>query len=392
MEQKLNIFRMRLKQRCNAGVLCVLALFLLVEGRTEEPPEGKYLATADVEEDQGEDQGDSVIQNQPTLRELLSSPPWIKKIVFKRSGNYTTFRTGELNDSDSDVEYPVDLGYEGALQPLGFYLRHLANSNIYLRRITPEKELVFENPKKGSEFIVGESKEHYWSLSPGHSRLSFSYKDPKLGGNPENSRQSLASWQRRILIEFRRFGLEHMGRCDLKWAGRNQFSGISEKLGAISGKIVARDDQERPMQLHYWPDSNLDDVVKVRYKYHTIGTIPRMFAIEGAIKGKPRKVLTNFIEHIEVGIDELNPQGYNPTDFRQNIGPLKGLVVTSNTVRYSVDQRGHWKKVDDSPHSLDDLRDSGNSPSYGWALLVFCLFCLSALVIVEKRRRNKKLG
>ena len=60
MEQNLNNLRSRLRQCSKAGVLCVLALFLLVEGRTEEPPEGKYLATADVEEDQG----GSVIQNQ----------------------------------------------------------------------------------------------------------------------------------------------------------------------------------------------------------------------------------------------------------------------------------------------------------------------------------------
>lgn len=367
--------------RCgNAGVLCVLALFLLVEGRAEEPPEDKNLAIADVEEDQG----DSVIQNQPTLRELLSSPPWIKKIVFKRSGNYTTYRVDKL----TDVEYPVELRYEGALQPSGFYLRHLANSSVYIDEITPEKELIFKNPKKGLEYIVGESMEHYWTLNKGHSGLGFSYKDPKLGGDPGNSRQTLSSWQRRILIELSMFGLEHMGKCDLNWAGRDQFSGMSEKLGAISGKIVARDDQERPTQLNYWPDGNLDDVVRVNYSYHTLGSIPRMFTIEGALNGKPRKVLTNFIEHIELGIDELNPQGYKPTDFRQNFGPLKGLVIESNKVAYRVNQIGQWKQMHYRPPEMPHLPHPGGSRSYGWVLVIFGIFCFSAVVIIGMSRKS----
>ncbi len=65
-----------------------------------------------------------------------------------------------------------------------------------------------------------------------------------------------------MLNEIRQFGLEHAGRCDLTWIGREQFRGRSEKLGAISGKIVLRDDQERPVELHYWPDDNSDGVVE----------------------------------------------------------------------------------------------------------------------------------
>ena len=246
------------KGAAGAGLFYALVLFLsAAPGRPEEPPATKPSPGTKEEPES------SAKQNQPTLQELLSSPPWIKEILFRRSGNYTKISFG----GESFVPYPGMLGYKGALQPSGFHLRHLANSATYLDEITPEKEPVFKNPKKGLEFIVGESKEHYWTLSEGHADLAFSYKDPKLGGDPRNSRQMIAGWKRKILIEVRRFGLEHMGRCDLKWTGRDQFSGVSEKLGAISGKIVARDDRERPTQLHYWPDGNLDGVVKVKYSY-----------------------------------------------------------------------------------------------------------------------------
>ena len=67
------------------------------------------------------------------------------------------------------------------------------------------------------------------------NRISFCYKDPKLGGSPKNGRQAIAGWKLKVLNEIRQFGLEHAGRCDLTWIGREQFRGRSEKLGAISG-------------------------------------------------------------------------------------------------------------------------------------------------------------
>ena len=405
MEQNLNNLRSRLRQCSKAGVLCVLALFLLVEGRTEEPPEGKYLATADVEEDQG----GSVIQNQPTLRELLSSPPWIKKIVFKRSGNYFPI-VKPMNPPNATehiiVTTPGYPTFEGALQMSGFYLRHFSGCAHYYRDLTPEGKVIFDNPEKGLELIFGESKEQYWSLASGHDRISFCYKDPKLGGSPKNGRQAIAGWKLKVLNEIRQFGLEHAGRCDLTWIGREQFRGRSEKLGAISGKIVLRDDQERPVELHYWPDDNSDGVVRVNYSYRSNGSIPHVFTIRGADeyinndfinslnpnRKTPKKILTNIIEYIELGFDESHPQGYKPSDFRKITGPLKSLAVSSNGLVYLIQQNGDWAKLDQDPPNWDKLREASDTSPYRWTLVVVGFFCLSAVVIIRMRWRKKTVS
>ena len=39
-----------------------------------------------------------------------------------------------------------------------------------------------------------------------------------------------------------------------------------------------------PVELHYWPDDNSDDVVRVNYSYHSDGIIPQVFTILGADK------------------------------------------------------------------------------------------------------------
>jgi len=115
------------------------------------------------------------------LRDYLEGPPWLRKMVFRWPRNMYLVVT----DPHRKIEFrPTGWAhFEAAVQPQGWYLRHLEGSpdyDIKRRGEPPEPRLL----PKGKKTVVGANAEFYWYLGWGHEMLRLIPREGQPGYHP----------------------------------------------------------------------------------------------------------------------------------------------------------------------------------------------------------------
>ncbi|MBX3746048.1 MAG: hypothetical protein KF833_12150, partial [Verrucomicrobiae bacterium] len=156
------------------------------------------------------------------FRSFLERPPWIKRVVFGRSGEQDrVIEPGKRPRSHAGV-----IWMEGAIQPATAYLKALSNS------------VAGANKLAGNGSIVGFSRGQAWALSGDSAELVFSNSQDGITNSTELLEQSVQS-QIDEIRRMMRLGIHHLKLGSLRWLSGEEFEAASEGgFGVINGNAT----------------------------------------------------------------------------------------------------------------------------------------------------------
>lgn len=325
---------------------------------------------------------------------FLADPPWIKYVRFKRSGNQEPSMALVTGGKDHSNPSPWAI-YEGALQPRGFFLRHLEHTSLYYRP-TPSGGLVYEPPKPGEEWIVGANSRWWWQLDEKNGMVNIAPREPEPGHSPTNGPEIIAQGQQERLLEVLRcLGMPELVDAVVEWLDATRFQATSWQHGKLEGAITRwRDDLVE--ELEYQVTRPAKRRVLMRYAYSPQMRMPPVEMVRTVVEGEVIHSYTNVIVQWDVGIDPQHPEGFAASEWRQQPKPLDFFLVWSNGVRFKMARDGSLVRVDEEALRLDPVAALGRLARPAWqdtlhAILAGAGILLGALLWgIWRVRRNKQ--
>lgn len=289
------------------------------------------------------------------LRDYLEGPPWLRKMVFRWPRNMYPM----IIDPEQHIEFrPTGWAhFEAAVQPQGWYLRHLEGSPDYdiKRRGKPPEPWL---PPKGKETVVGANSDFYWYLGWGHEILRLIPREGQPGYHPRNSFLFRAHFDRTNYIESARllgFYWLSLLQLQLQWDQPDHFVGESSQGTTAEGRITRWTADGRPARWEctVQPSQGTPWRFWVEYRYAPDRFFPPSeFTLDGTALAREPITHTFYIDAFEPGVDGRFPEGYEPEQFRAIRTPYESLTISSNAVLYRIDAQGNWISVDTSPPVL----------------------------------------
>jgi len=277
-----------------------------------------------------------------TYRDFLSNPPWIKEIKFRLDRNYQVDVTDERHPKRETGEGI----YEAALQPEGYYRKHLDGSPLYDN--PPGQTPAVRPVIPGKETISGASDKFYWRLWEGQDQISLVPRDDQSGASSNNWLRGFFNFELADLEKIRRLGLDQLVGAQITWVDKDHFTAISSSRGTAHGAITKYTD-DLPETVEYSFDSAKAQVFRVHYAYASGVTFPpHQITVEDIDSTGHQVIHVNYIDQLEAGFDSNAKTGYHPEAFRTQTAPFAHVSLSSNSVLYQVDQRGQMSAVDTS--------------------------------------------
>lgn len=291
-------------------------------------------------------------------RGFLEETPWIKRILYRRSHSY---EEGYAADTPA---HPLERlprlfvldEFEAAWQPAGWYRRSLYDAMIYAKYSRTRGRILTNVPPPGQEFVIGTNEEYYWRISPGHRAVSI---QPRPGGPGYSFGPDLVhanvEWRLRRTL---RLGLDFMGIGPLRWLDPENFEVEPEHFYGFPnsggrGRVVRRDETGRPLEVLY----TIHDApagfeqIRVTYRYRPEQPFPpHEILVYQPVPGEGIVIHTNYIDHLELGLDPEAERGYYPEKFRAAHIPLARLIVHSNDIVYQVRGDGQLQRLPEIPY------------------------------------------
>lgn len=331
------------------------------------------------------------------LRNWVESPPWIKKAIWRVSGNSEHVTTSDRHGRFVDGgPVPGWMHFEGSLQPGGFYIKFGSNSSVYAEwifdRARNPVRFRINSPPPGRELVLGLGGEYYWHLWPDRGSqaqgLTIAPREGVPGCSPQNGTMRLCQRQRLVHLEsLRRMGLWQLTDASpIRWTADGSFTAETEEHGQINGRITSVTAADRPRMVQYSVSRPAKMTFWVFYEYEgqMSPDAPPREMIRWSDRD-PELKITNVVDYWEAGLDDQQRMGYLPSQFGAGSFPLVEFLVWSNGHRYYVQGEGPMREAipwhEQPRHSVFGLL----SP-WTWLLLVG-LSAGAGLFIRRWRRR-----
>jgi hypothetical protein len=313
-----------------------------------------------------------------TYRDFLSDPPWIKKIVYRQDKNYAV-----VVDPKNGHSIRLDglASYEAAIQPNGYYRKHLQGALIYDRRMPGRTNA--ETTIQGY-VISGASKQYYWRYF-GLDDIALVPRDTEAGASTNNWLRGFFSLEHKDLEQVCKLGLDALADTTIQWADKDTFGAVSPKFGHGRGKIVSYTNGV-PEAVDY-TIGTFHSVV--RYQYNIgVAFPPHKILVKDFRRDGTILLHANYIDDLIVGIDPEAKEGYSPASFRDNSVPFKSVLLSSNQVLYSVDIQGRLHPQDTTYHSFSSLNHGGSRVATTGGVILFAVAACAFLLhyMMEKRK------
>lgn len=319
-----------------------------------------------------------------TYRDFLSNPPWLKTIKFRLDRNY---RVDVTDEHHPQREEGTGI-YEAALQPGGYYRKHLEGSPLY---DNPPGQIPRNRPvEAGRETISGASDRFYWRLWEGQDEISLVPKDDQSGASADNWLRGFFNFELADLEKIRRFGLDHLVDARITWIDKDHFTAVSSSRGSAHGTIVHYTNG-LPETVEYSFDSASSLVFRVRYVYESGKTFPpQQMTVEETDPNGNRLAHINYIDELDVGLDPNAKAGYHPEEFRVRAEPFKQVSISSNGVLYHVDQRGRLNAVDTKYVGFERFLQPKPRPMIAALVLVTPSLAFFLYFVIARRRAKRQ--
>lgn len=365
---------------CRVGLLAMLTwamLMSVIANEFESPVDGKDTLSVEL----------------GPFQRFLVDPPWIKYVRFRRSGN----QEPEMNYPEFGKSFVIPSSwahYDGALQPNGFFLRHLAYTSFYYEMKfsgnDPLDELVYKPPKPGQEETFGASVSHWWQLDEMDGMLGVAPREHEPGHSTRNGTEIICRKGKLLLETLRCLGMPELVDAKVEWLDTTRFQATSEQHGKIEGAI-SRWRAGLVEELEYEVTRPSKRRVVMRYAYSPENRMPPVEMVRTVMEESGPRSFTNILDQWEEGLDQQHQQGFKVSEFRSKTEPLQFFLVWSNGIRYQMNQDGTLTLTSDTPPDYSIFsRPSRFRFISGVATLSGGLILLGVLVGIW-RVRNKKL-
>ncbi len=346
-----------------------------------------------------DDRARSPVELGPFQR-FLADPPWIKYVRFRRSGNHVPALI--LADSGKRIFIPRPWEhFEGAVQPNGFFLRHLDHSYLYYYEKVAERksflwgartqnEAVYDPPEPGEEWTIGASTRHWWQLDERIGLAIVAPREPVPGHSVTNGLEIIAQGEIQFLEVLRSLGMPELVGAEVEWLDAARFQAVSREHGTITG-VITRFRDDLVEELEYQVERPVARRVHMRYAYLSPMRLPPVEMVRTVVEAETRRSYTNLVERWEEGLDPDHAQGFTLSEFRQKSTPFRNFLVWSNGVAYKLGQDGLLARVADAP---PDYSEFERSSRFGWISSVILLASVMILLGVRVgiwRLRNRNL-
>jgi hypothetical protein len=264
-------------------------------------------------------------------RDFVSNPPWIKKMVFARSGLDST----PIQNGKTETSHPVPgfVLFNAAVQSNTWYLEYATNSPF------GEKD-----PLLGNGYTVGKSFQDYWSVkadrktftlcsikesenSPPASLIKVS-PNPAVGGPSSIGRggpcalKGVTENSLGVIQEIQKMGLVYLepGRIKdlpqaIEWLDNTNFKAETTMHGIIKGKIAGLTNGF-PAKVEFAFSQIPRTTFTVIYDYKSDRPFPPSLITAYKTKGTNTEQLWEFqIVDIETGISDTGFNGFSPENF-----------------------------------------------------------------------------
>ena len=239
------------------------------------------------------------------FKEYQAEAPPIKRIVFEQ-----TYSNGKYG--------PGIVWADGAIQPGGFFIRHLTNS-----------------PYTSGILVKGTSMDKDWEYFPENKVICFG--PPTVWSNANNTMNTpmLGILQRVARLGLFRPFPDHDG---FVWTSQTEFK-FSPPDGDFVGSIVRFDDHSRPVELEYHSaqkNSKFFERCLVTYGYDSGQDFPPSRFVVDLTTPDMHSVTTNILHTLTLGLDEHAKRGYSLQEFLPKDANITTVYCISNHVRYDL--------------------------------------------------------
>lgn len=279
------------------------------------------------------------------VREFLASPPAFTRMVFARDAASML-----VNGKPASGH----LYYEAAWQEETFFVRHITNAPLQPRNAVSWGQIV---GKTASELAW----EVNWMLPQG---VVMSAPAKEMDSQSVSMGAKHAYDGLLLLNKFRGLGMWLLQPGSLSWLDDTRFEATATipstvkpedpRTGKLTGRIVAVDDQKRPLRIDFSTSLNLgikNMKMAVEFDYNKpVGetdlpsrfVLIREFDVPGIFGAHQAERETNLIEHVELGRFIGDQEGYTPGMFLPiSTNSARPLVsFATNGFNFQVTDRG----------------------------------------------------
>ena len=323
-----------------------------------------------------------------TYRDFLSHPPWIKKIVYRRDRNY------ELDVTDRrHPHHPLGFAtYEAAIQPDGYYRKHLKGAPLY-----DGTSLTNPLPVVPGRGISGASDSMFWRLWLDNA-IVLVPRDSEPGASSNNWMRGFFRHEQIALEAVLRLGLDRLAGASIRWTDTNHFVADAYRVitygplikGLVKGEITSYTDS-LPQVVEYTVGVGQPNPqhATVRYRYDSDQTFPPYeIAVEDTDQLGQKITHYNYVDELNIGVDPKAKHGYLPEMFRVEQKTFDVVQYSSNGVLYHVDAQGRMHPVDTTYRSLSSLDQNGSKVATTTAL-VLAASCICGILLFFTRRKAR---
>ncbi|RME93357.1 MAG: hypothetical protein D6766_08360 [Verrucomicrobia bacterium] len=306
----------------------------------------------------------------PSFRDFLTRPPWIRRVVFRRSGNVHPV-TIRYEQNTERTHIPAWVEFEGSLQPKGYYLKFLPMGH-YIVDIPKDGPVVHRPPPAGWEYVMGATAEYWWWV--GDQVWSLAPRAPRPGHSPRNGPEILARMHMGYLEELRWLGVPELADAgSIHWSGPDRFEAVSRSHGMIQG-VILQWSGSTPVALECRVAGPPARVRRVEYGHDASPTLPPR-EMRVTLQQDGRTVThTNLIEVWESGLDPRHSEGFKPSEFRPPDVTFERTYFYSNGVRHAVSPEGRLEPVEGFEPDFSELEVRSGSKALTVVLLTAIAF------------------
>ena len=286
------------------------------------------------------------------FKDFQADAPPIEYIVFEQS-----YDRGVDN-------LPGVVWADGAIQPGGYYLRHLTNS-----------------PYTKNLLVKGASTESEWEYLAETETISYG---PRTHWTNYESSMNLPLY--RSLQMVARLGLPRIftDHDSFTWTSQTEFR-FNTPFDHFAGSIVKFDQRNRPTELEYHSLGKKHGLkTEIYYEYNSDSNFPPDKWVIHYSSPSSDSTSTNILHKFFIGLNGHSEHGYYLMEFLAEAAKVGSIYVISNNVRYTL-------QPDGSMAEYKYLYSGGNSSHSVHYPIIFVFLARTSLTEVLLMRQRGAL-